>query len=85
LIHDNSNLRDYIYRTVLKTQDIPDNFYTIFVLLAMIFGVFVCCSIIEYIRRRVFGIWENSKWFNNLVIKVQHKFLPQTADEQEIS
>ena len=73
LIHDNPHMRGIIYKDLLKTSTIGDNWLTIPSILLMAVGIFVACGMIEFYRRKLFALWENNERYNNTIDKIQKK------------
>ena len=73
LIHDNANIRNYLYTEVLKLDQIPQDVISLPILLGLICLVFLACAMIEFFRLKVFGLFEKSKWYNKAINKLQLK------------
>ena len=73
LIHDNVNIRDYLYNSVLRLNQLPQNISALPIVLGYILLVFVVCAMIEFLRQKVFDLFEKSKWYNKIINKMQLK------------
>ena len=72
LIHDNNFVRGYIWNNLFNCgYHSQYNYFVVFAIVAVIV-VFVACSIIEYLRQKLFAYIE--KFINFLIIKIkEHK------------
>jgi len=54
LIHDNENVRNYLYYSVLKLNTVPTNVSALPIILGFVLLVFVVASLIEWLRQIIF-------------------------------
>lgn len=73
LIHDNTNLRDYLWNFI-NARSYLDKWYFIFIIFAVILSLYFICSGIEYLRRRLFYIIERSKRLDLLINRIEAKY-----------
>lgn len=66
LIHDNKVLRDFLWNSLIKPYQYSDHPVMIFRLAAYVLGLYIICSVIEYLRQLIFSFIKNSRWVNDL-------------------
>lgn len=70
LIHDNPAIRQRLWLRVFKPLSWLHTPLLIPKLAGVVLGVFLVCGCIEWIRQRLFRLWENAAWFNRLCEKL---------------
>ena len=70
LIHDNPAIRQRLWLRVFKPLSWLHTPLLIPKLTCVILGVFLVCGCIEWLRQRLFRLWENAAWFNRLCEKL---------------
>ncbi len=83
LIHDNSNIKGYIFNNLIHTQNFPTSILLFVYFTFAVFAVFFACCLIEFVRKILFNFLEKSKIYNKLTDKLQSKIDGLLTKEQE--
>lgn len=73
LLHDNANIRSFLYQDVLQLQALPDGMAAIPMMLGLVLFLFVACCAVEYVRRAVAWLIQYNGWYNRLCAKAQSR------------
>lgn len=85
LVHDNANIRDFIYFKLLGLNELPKNLLALPVILGYVIALFALCCIVEFIRKKLFMLIENSKLFVKICSKIQSKIDSKLQNGGDIS
>lgn len=73
LLHDNANIRSFLYQDILHLDTFPNGPLAVLMMLGCIVLVFAACCLVEYIRKMVSSLFTRSGWYNRLCEKWQNR------------
>ncbi len=73
LVHDNANIRNIIYFKLLGLNELPKGLIALPLVCGYILALFAACCVVEFIRKKLFYLIENSKLYKNFCNKIQAK------------